>query len=126
MVRYRPSIPNPFLPLRTKPFALDYTTTLLSLLDILSSLYAKISKFLGPSPFPHASQHILGLSPHPGVSYLFQGQNAKEDDNDLWEVAVGSGVMGGGLNSPPPNWNQTLGELVIKIDGKFKVRNSLL
>ncbi|KAF8626341.1 hypothetical protein AX15_005000 [Amanita polypyramis BW_CC] len=56
------------------PFGLDYHETLLSLLDVLSEVYNKISKLLGPSPFPQ-SQHYMGplglLSPHPGVSYLF-------------------------------------------------------
>jgi len=56
------------------PFPLDYTQTLLSLLDTLPAFYAKLAKLLRPSPFPHASQHMLGLLPHPGVSYLFQNQ----------------------------------------------------
>ncbi|KAH9970440.1 hypothetical protein BGW80DRAFT_1331034, partial [Lactifluus volemus] len=65
------------------PFPLDYTQTLLSLLDILSAFYAKLAKLLGPSPFPHASQHTLGLShPHPGVSYLFHNQTSA--DESLW------------------------------------------
>ncbi|KAF7359242.1 hypothetical protein MSAN_01266400 [Mycena sanguinolenta] len=33
------------------PFPLDYHQTLLSLLDVLSEVYNKISKLLGPSPF---------------------------------------------------------------------------
>jgi hypothetical protein len=57
-----------------KPFSLDYKQTLLSLLDVLSEVYNKIAKLLGPSPF-HSAQHMMGplglLSPHPGVSYLF-------------------------------------------------------
>jgi hypothetical protein len=57
-----------------KPFSLDYQQTLLSLLDVLSEVYNKIAKLLGPSPF-HSAQHMMGplglLSPHPGVSYLF-------------------------------------------------------
>ena len=57
-----------------QPFSLDYTQTLISLLNILSAFYAKLAKLLGPSSFPHASQHMLGLSPHPGVSYPFQNQ----------------------------------------------------
>ncbi|KAK7449628.1 hypothetical protein VKT23_013103 [Stygiomarasmius scandens] len=55
------------------PFPLDYHQTLLSLLDVLSEVYNKISKLLGPSPL--AQQHMMGplglLVPHPGVSYLF-------------------------------------------------------
>jgi hypothetical protein len=75
---------------------------------------------------------MLGLSPHPGVSYLFQSQTpATAADESLWNVALGStplgGAMGPGappsvLNSPPPSWTPALGELVLKVDGKFKVR----
>ena len=116
-----------------QPFPLDYTQTLLSLLDILSALYAKLAKLLGPSPFPHASQHMLGLAPHPGVSYLFQSQShASATDDALLNVALGIGNGGGGngmgngmgngvLHSPPPSWTPALGELVLKVDGKFKV-----
>lgn len=54
------------------PYPLDYHQTLVSLLDVLSEVYNKISKILGPSPL---HQHMTGplglLSPHPGVSYLF-------------------------------------------------------
>ena len=114
-----------------KPFPLDYTQTLLSLLDILSAFYAKLAKLLGPSPFPHASQHMLGLSPHPGVSYLFQNQtHVTPADEALWNVALGSTAFGGAapgsgvLSSPPPSWTPALGELVLKVDSKFKVRKS--
>jgi hypothetical protein len=135
------SVPRPDsqpLTERTKlqPFPLDYTQTLHTLLDILSAFYAKLAKLLGPSPFPHASQHMLGLSPHPGVSYLFQSQApATAADESLWNVALGStplrGAMGPGappsvLNSPPPSWTPALGELVLKVDGKFKVGSSPL
>ena len=45
-----------------------------TLLDVLSEVYNKIAKMLGPSPF-HSAQCMMGplslLSPHPGVSYLF-------------------------------------------------------
>ncbi|KAG6861638.1 hypothetical protein C0995_013640 [Termitomyces sp. Mi166 len=61
------------------PFPLDYHQTLLSLLDVISEVYNKISKILGPSPFVHPSQHMMGplgiLSPHPGVSYILSGDN---------------------------------------------------
>ncbi|ETW85344.1 hypothetical protein HETIRDRAFT_310749 [Heterobasidion irregulare TC 32-1] len=110
------------------PFPLDYHQTLLSLLDILSELYSKISKLLGPSPFPHASQHMLGplglLSPHPGVSYLFSGADAAPmaDGDGLWGIAQGGlNINGAGpLASPPPSWTPALGEMVLKVDGKFK------
>jgi hypothetical protein len=119
---------------QSQPFPLDYTQTLLSLLDILSALYAKLAKLLGPSPFPHASQHMLGLAPHPGVSYLFQSQTpASATDDALLNVALGTAGgnnnnagNGGVLHSPPPSWTPALGELVLKVDGKFKVRVLLL
>ncbi|KAI0263711.1 hypothetical protein BC834DRAFT_971090 [Gloeopeniophorella convolvens] len=114
-----------FLTIPHMPFPLDYTQTLLSLLDILSALYAKLAKLLGPSPFPHASQHMLGLAPHPGVSYLFQHHTpASAADDALWNVALGTGggaaPPAGALGSPPPSWTPALGELVLKVDGKFK------
>lgn len=60
------------------PFALDYHETLMSLIDVISEVYNKISKLLGPSPF-HPSHHMMGplglLTPLPGVSYLFHGDN---------------------------------------------------
>jgi hypothetical protein len=122
---------RPTVKQKKQPFPLDYTQTLLSLLDILSAFYAKLAKLLGPSPFPHASQHMLGLSPHPGVSYLFQNQtHVSPADEALWNVALGSttlggpgpGSAGGVLHSPPPSWTPALGELVLKVDSKFKVR----
>ncbi len=51
-------------------------------------------------------------------------------DEALWNVALGSaalgGTAGGGgvLNSPPLSWTPALGELVLEVDNKIKVRNS--
>ena len=63
---------------------LDYHEVLLSLLDVISEVYNKISKLLGPSPFPQ-SQHYMGplglLSPHPGVSYLFPESSASHNSS---------------------------------------------
>ena len=73
---------------------------------------------------------MLGLSPHPGVSYLFQNQApTSAADEALWSVALGSTALGGPIggsviNSPPPSWTPALGELVLKVDSKFKVRNN--
>lgn len=122
-----------------KPFPLDYHQTLLSLLDVLSEVYNKISKILGPSPFPGAtagSSHMMGplglLSPHPGVSYLFSGMTestmyAGDVDGSLWSIAnaqgpAGAVVYGGALGSPPPSWSSGLGDTVKAIDTKLKVR----
>jgi hypothetical protein len=114
-----------------QPFALDYHQTLLSLLDVISEVYNKISKILGPSPFPHSSQHMMGplglLSPHPGVSYLFSGSSATQTESEacLWGIA--NATVGGGAGNftfgsgPAANWTPALAELVLKVDGKFKV-----
>jgi len=120
-----------------QPFPFDYHQTLLSLLDVISEVYNKISKILGPSPFPHSSQHMMGplglLSPHPGVSYLFSnadgGQGQEGAEGSLWGIAnPSSGGMnaGGLLGSPPVTWSHTLADLVLKIDGKFKKITSAL
>ncbi|KAH9915790.1 uncharacterized protein BXZ73DRAFT_92569 [Epithele typhae] len=117
------------------PFPLDYHQTLLSLLDVLSELYNKISKILGPSPFSNAGHSMMGplglLSPHPGVSYLFSGAESANNDGDssLWGIAhatmLGSGsglnsLYGGGPGSPPPSWTSTLGDTVRQIDHRLK------
>lgn len=159
-----------------QPFLLDYHQTLLSLFDILSEVYNRLSKYLGPSPFPHTNQYMMGplgvLTPTPGVSYLFQNQNQTHpqshphshhhnqslhqggaynmpnpnmsgetiamslhnpnmshdgDSGSLWGIANGgsngSAIHGGGgMMSPPPSWNPVLGEMMMKVDVKLKVR----
>lgn len=75
------------------------------------------------------------LSPAPGVSYLFQGAEGANHSNDgeggsLWGIANASGNVhaSGGLGttsalmSPPASWSPHLGEMMLKIDGKLKVR----
>ncbi|KDQ59638.1 hypothetical protein JAAARDRAFT_56636 [Jaapia argillacea MUCL 33604] len=128
------------------PFQLDYHQTLLSLLDVLSEVYNKISKILGPSPFPHSGQHMMGplglLAPHPGVSYLFTGNEAApvtsdSDTSSLWGIANANVTAGpaapfggvgfhGSLGSPPGSWTPALGEMVLKVDGKMKKVISML
>ncbi|KAJ3564112.1 hypothetical protein NP233_g8507 [Leucocoprinus birnbaumii] len=59
------------------PFALDYHETVLSLVDVVSEVYSKISKILGPSSLPHSSQSLgplASITPQPGVSYLFASE----------------------------------------------------
>ncbi|KAF8842495.1 hypothetical protein BDN67DRAFT_989053 [Paxillus ammoniavirescens] len=114
------------------PFPLDYHQTLLSLLDVISEVYNKISRILGPSPFSNSGQHMMGplglLAPHPGVSYLFSGQDVTpkpQDDSDgsLWGIAnahTPSHSYGGGLGSPPPSWTPGLADVLLKVDTKFK------
>ncbi|KAI1784234.1 hypothetical protein LXA43DRAFT_902069 [Ganoderma leucocontextum] len=118
------------------PFSLDYHQTLLSLLDVLSELYNKVSKILGPSPFSNSGHSMMGplglLSPHPGVSYLFSGAEAasiNDTDSSLWGIAHASGlgaattpnsIYGGGPGSPPPSWTTALGDTIRQIDHKLK------
>jgi hypothetical protein len=130
------------------PFPLDYHQTLLTLLDVVSEVYNKISKLIGPSPIAHSSQHMMGplglLVPHPGVSYLFSdgSQSAhptnymspnatqpnmlpqdSESNGSLWSIANGGLPTTGGFSfgvGPAPAWSSSLGELVLKIDNKFK------
>ncbi|THH10003.1 hypothetical protein EW145_g1622 [Phellinidium pouzarii] len=123
-----------FLVMPHVPFPLDYHQTLLSLLDILSEVYHRLSKILGPSPFPHSGQYMMGplgvLTPHPGVSYLFQGvegtQTHDADGNgSLWGIANGAGIgagppAGSGMMSPPASWTPVIGDTILKIDGKLK------
>ena len=65
------------------------------------------------------------LSPHPGVSYLFTGaepyvHTPLESESSLWGIANGNNGAGP-MGSPPPNWTSAYGEMVLKIDGKFRV-----
>jgi len=107
------------------PFPLDYQQTVISLFDVLSEIYNKISKYLGPPP---AGQQMFGplglLSPHPGVSYLFTGSEPHlhtplESESSLWGIANANNT-GASMGSPPPNWTSAYGEMVLKVDGKFK------
>lgn len=60
------------------------------------------------------------LSPHPGVSYLFSGIDAAPEGGDasLWGIVGGNNSNGGMLGTP---WTPPMGEMFMKIDGKFKV-----
>lgn len=43
-------------------------------------------------------------------------------DEALWNVALGSAALDGGvLDSSPPGWAPALGELVLEVDSKFNV-----
>ncbi|KAH8829519.1 hypothetical protein DL96DRAFT_1598448 [Flagelloscypha sp. PMI_526] len=112
------------------PFSLDYHQTLLSLLDVLSEVYNKIGKIFGPSPLPPSSnqQMILGaLAPYPGVSYLFASDNGMDIDGSLWAIAnagINPNTFVVGTNSTQQQAG--LGEMVLKIDGKFKKITSVL
>ncbi|OBZ75827.1 hypothetical protein A0H81_04792 [Grifola frondosa] len=73
------------------PFPLDYHQTLLSLLDVLSEVYNKISKILGPSPFPSSGTDAAPTS---------------DNDGSLWGIANANAI--------------TLGDTVRQIDNKLK------
>lgn len=109
-----------------QPFPLDYQQTVISLFDILSEIYNKISKYLGPPPIGQQMYGPLGLlSPHPGVSYLFTGaepyvHTPLENESSLWGIANANNTAGS-MGSPPPSWTSAYGEMVLKVDGKFKV-----
>ncbi|KAF7294695.1 hypothetical protein MIND_01006700 [Mycena indigotica] len=135
------------------PFPLDYHQTLISLIDVLSEVYNKIGKLLGPSPFPPPTRGPFGmLPPQPGVSYLFSDDGpystplphyasnprlssnphlpSSTGDNEigsLWSIANG---FGGGVQLSSQmlgtQWTSSLGEMVVKIDGKFKKITSVL
>lgn len=163
----------------------------MSLIDVLSELYSKVARMLGPGPSsggangggPNAAaspplpssygvsvpgaagglgfglgggggSHMMGplgpLSPHPGVSYLFDRGNSawtgsNEDvqgaptgglpgmgpglnntaapgapDNSLWAIANG-GKPNAPLGAKESSWTHVMGENVVKIDGKLKV-----
>jgi hypothetical protein len=92
------------MPKTPQPFSLDSTQTLLSLLDILSAFYAKLAKLLGPSPFLHASQHMLCLSPHPGVSYPFQNQTQASATDDALGGPIGGSVLSSSCRAGRPRW----------------------
>jgi hypothetical protein len=98
-------------------------------------VYNKILKILGPSHFAQSAQHMMGplglLSPHPGVSYLFSEPNTHpySEGNpeglstSLWSIANpggGPGIMYSGPTTRD-NWSASLGDMVLKIDGKIKV-----
>ncbi|EMD34407.1 hypothetical protein CERSUDRAFT_117283 [Gelatoporia subvermispora B] len=124
---YSDASDTPYMSMPHVPFALDYHQTLLSLLDVLSEVYNKISRILGPSGFPAAGNHMTGplglLSPHPGVSYLFSGMDTPthEGEGSLWGIAnANGGAFTGALGSPPPSWNVALGDMVRQIDQKLK------
>ncbi|KAJ7460943.1 hypothetical protein B0H11DRAFT_2160404 [Mycena galericulata] len=121
------------------PFPLDYHQTLLSLLDVLSEVYNKISKLLGPSPFTHSAQNMMGplglLAPHPGVSYLFSSETGPVRNfapgpgpTPTREASGASRTQAPAATcpSPPATWNPALGEMVLKIDGKFKKITTVL
>ncbi|KAF7305148.1 hypothetical protein MKEN_01230000 [Mycena kentingensis (nom. inval.)] len=131
------------------PFPLDYHETLISLIDVLSEVYNKIAKLLGPPSYLNPMTSPMGQQlpqPQPGVSYLFANDgpygtplphtsNPRLSSNpylpassipdtesgSLWSIANGApGVSVTHNGMLGTTWTAALGEMVLKIDGKFK------
>jgi hypothetical protein len=72
-----------------------------------------------PNQYSHSNPNLV--QPHNANA------SGEEMSNSLWGIAnpgagsVGSVMYGGAMGSPPPAWTPALGEMVLKIDGKFKV-----
>lgn len=68
------------------------------------------------------------ITPYPGISYLFSGdETARDGDESLLGIAFGSGGAAsfGGLTSPS-TWNPLWADMVNKIDSKLKKIITLL
>jgi hypothetical protein len=78
-----------------------------------------------PASYPKLAM-LFGLSPHPCVSHLFHMYPAQMRGSGAlstrWRLAAGCSVF----NSSPPRWTLALGELVLRVDSKFKVRKSIV
>ncbi|KAF8471596.1 hypothetical protein DFH94DRAFT_847289 [Russula ochroleuca] len=72
-----------------------------------------------PASYPKLAM-LFGLSPHPCVSHLFHMYPAQMRGSGAlstrWRLAAGCSVF----NSSPPRWTLALGELVLRVDSKFK------
>lgn len=114
------------------PFPLDYRQVLLSFIDVLSELYHRLGALLaqlqqqsqssGPgNPMsPPATWTLPGppLVPQHGVEYVADEELLKLAESAhgtarLMEVGSPTGFSAGA-------WSSTVGELVLKVDGKFK------
>jgi hypothetical protein len=105
-----------FLVLPSMPFPLDYYQVVFSLCDILTEVYHKLRTIVGPSLLPSAHP--------PGISYML---SAGYDQSSVSATSPGlngdSGSLSGHpgqLNSPPPTWNPSMGEMIMKIDSRLK------
>jgi hypothetical protein len=91
-------------------------------------------------PNQTANSQYLNLNQYSNPSLNQNLMNGEENvlNNSLWGVAnasiggssggmgggVGAFMSGGALGSPQVTWTPSLGEMVLKIDGKFKVSAS--
>ncbi|KAF8919239.1 hypothetical protein CPB85DRAFT_1529471 [Mucidula mucida] len=99
------------------PFQLDYHFTLIALLDVLSEIYAKLSRILGSSPFPRMMGPLGPLSPHPGVADLL------DPADELFSIANASSVASTS-STAPASFDP---DAVLKIDAKLrKITGTLL
>lgn len=100
------------------PFQLDYHFTLIALFDVLSEIYAKISRILGSAPFPRMMGPLGSLSPHPGVADLL------DPADDLFSIANASAVPGTTTLGAPAAVDT---DAILKIDAKLrKITGTLL
>ncbi|XP_006458575.1 hypothetical protein AGABI2DRAFT_183594 [Agaricus bisporus var. bisporus H97] len=98
-----------YLTMLHTPFALDYHETVLSLLDVISEAYNRISKILGPSSIPHSASlgPLSGVTPYPGVSYLFASEaNNYSSQYPTTNFANSSSHLLLHTSSPNPNHQQ--------------------
>ena len=76
---------------------------------------------LGPNLNRYSHSNPSLVSPHAANA------SGEEMSSSLWGIvnpgagAVGSMTHGGAIGSSTPTWTPALGEMVLKIDGKFKV-----
>jgi hypothetical protein len=61
--------------------------------------------------------------PSPQNQYSTPGPDMETMSGSLWNIANASSVPHGIVNAPP-SWTNALGEMVLKIDGKLKVRDN--
>lgn len=92
------------------PFQLDYHHTLIALLDVLSEVYAKLSRMLGAPPTSRMMGPLGPLSPHPGVADLI-----KPDDGLFCIVnATATAPMSAAAQAVPDT------DAILKIDTKLR------
>ncbi|KAG6867404.1 hypothetical protein C0993_003238, partial [Termitomyces sp. T159_Od127] len=119
-VSFSDSLDASYLMIPHLPFPLDYHQTLLSLLDVISEVYNKISKILGPSPFSHPSQNMMGplglLSPHPGVPYILSGDNTLSSNGNAIQHSMPS-TQYHPLYSGPEDMSSSLWNIANPING---------
>ena len=99
-----------------QPFDLDYFQTLYTLCDILCEVYQKILSFVGPMTTANAPSPYLGQPQTASSQHLRPSDTAYNTSGSSLNIGAGQDRRVGVGLSP------MLVEVVIKIDGKLKVR----